>query len=241
MDCRRKDWAVSFSSGGRELHVRIRAARLWHAVHAAGGLTLDLAWGGNGTAADFAGRDIKGKAVLIQDILTPGVLNRWINNEGAVQRAIDNGAAAVGIIYGVADNFSLWEGARTGPGFNVGFEDGKVLRELLGKEQPVKVTLKVTGEMKSGLKTASVLGTLPGTTDEEIIVMAHMDAYFDGAIDNGFGRRRDDGAVGAFREGSRGAAASQHPLHGLRRPSRRSWRKLAARCARTPSWRRPSS
>jgi hypothetical protein len=152
-----------------------------------GGLTLDLAWGGNGTAADFAGRDIKGRAVLIQDILTPGVLNRWINNEGAVQRAIDKGAAAVGIIYGVADNFSLWEGARTGPGFNVGFDDGKVLRELLGKEQPVKVTLKVTGDMKSGLKTASVLGTLPGTTDEEIIVMAHMDAYFDGAIDNGSG------------------------------------------------------
>ena len=71
--------------------------------------------------------------MLIQDILTPGVLNRWINNEGAVQRAIDRGAAAVGIIYGIADNFALWEGTRTGPGFNVGFEDGRVLRELLGK------------------------------------------------------------------------------------------------------------
>jgi hypothetical protein len=153
----------------------------------ADGLTLDLVWGGMGTAADLAGRSLKGKAVLIQDILTPGVLNRWINNEGAVQRAIDNGAAAVGIIYGIADNFSLWEGARTGPGFNVGFEDGRVLRELLGKGQPVQVTMKVASEMRSGLKTASVLGTLPGATDEEILIMAHIDAYFDGAIDNGSG------------------------------------------------------
>jgi hypothetical protein len=151
------------------------------------GLELDLVWAGMGTAADFAGRDVKGKAVLIQDILTPGVLNRWINNEGVVQRAIEHGAAAVGIIYGVADNFALWEGTRTGPGFNVGFDDGKVLRELLGKEQPVKVKLKMTSEMRPGLKTASVLGTLPGTTDEEVIIIAHIDAFFEGALDNGSG------------------------------------------------------
>jgi hypothetical protein len=182
-----KGWSVSFSSGGRDY--TLASARPAHGMPStpADGLTLDLVWGGNGTAADLAGRDLKGKAVLIQDILTPGVLNRWINNEGAVQRAIGKGAAAVGIVYGVADNFALWEGTRTGPGFNVGFEDGKVLRELLGKEQPVKVTLKVSGEMKPGLKTASVLGTLPGTTDEEIIVMAHIDAFFDGALDNGSG------------------------------------------------------
>ncbi len=41
--------------------------------------------------------------------------------------------------------------------------------------------------MRSGLKTASVLGTLPGTTNEDIIVMAHIDAFFEGALDNGSG------------------------------------------------------
>jgi hypothetical protein len=182
-----KGWEVSFASNGRSY--AFQSARPTYGMPStpADGLTLDLVWGGMGTAADLAGRNLKGKAVLIQDILTPGVLNRWINNEGAVQRAIDNGAAAVGIIYGIADNFSLWEGARTGPGFNVGFEDGRVLRELLGKGQPVQVTMKVASEMRSGLKTASVLGTLPGATDEEILIMAHIDAYFDGAIDNGSG------------------------------------------------------
>jgi len=45
----------------------------------------------------------------------------------------------------------------------------------------------MTSEMKSGLKTATVIGTLPGTTDEDIWIVAHMDGYFDGAIDNGSG------------------------------------------------------
>jgi hypothetical protein len=182
-----KGWEVSFTSGGK--HYTVESARPAHGMPSTppAGLELDLVWAGTGTAADFAGRDVKGKAVLIQDLLTPGVLNRWINNEGVVQRAIDHGAAAVGIIYGIADNFALWEGTRTGPGFNVGFEDGKVLREALGKEQPVKVTLKMRSEMRPGLKTASVLGTLPGATDEEIIVIAHIDGYFEGALDNGSG------------------------------------------------------
>jgi hypothetical protein len=152
-----------------------------------GGLTLDLVWGGNGTAADFAGRDIKGKAVLIQDILTPGVLNRWINNEGATARAASAGAAAVGVVYGIADNFALWEGTRTGAGFNVGYEDGKTLRDMIGRGEKVTVTIKVQAETKSGLKTASVLGTLPGTTDEDVFIIAHIDGYFEGALDNASG------------------------------------------------------
>ena len=51
----------------------------------------------------------------------------------------------------------------------------------------MKVKIKLDAEEKTGLKTASVLGTLPGTTDEDIIIIAHMDAFFDGAIDNGSG------------------------------------------------------
>jgi hypothetical protein len=182
-----KGWEVSFSSGGRRIALASARPAQGMASTPPNGLDLDLVWVGNGTAADFLGRDVGGKAVLIQDILTPGVLNRWITNEGAVQRAYDKGAAAVGIVYGVAENFALWEGARGGAGFNVGFEDGKVLRELLGKGQAVKVTLRVSSELRPGLKTASVLGTLPGRSDEEIIVMAHIDGFFEGALDNGSG------------------------------------------------------
>ena len=178
---------MSFTSGGKRFSLESARPAAGMPSTPPSGLDLDLVWAGNGTAADFMGRDVTGKAVLIQDILTPGVLNRWITNEGAVQRAYDKGAAAVGIVYGIADNFALWEGARGGPGFNVGFQDGRMLRELLGKGQPVKVTLRVTSEMRSGLTTASVLGTLPGKTDEEVLVMAHIDGFFEGAIDNASG------------------------------------------------------
>jgi hypothetical protein len=41
--------------------------------------------------------------------------------------------------------------------------------------------------MKDGLKTASVWGVLPGMTDENIAVMAHTEAFFEGAMDNASG------------------------------------------------------
>ena len=37
------------------------------------------------------------------------------------------------------------------------------------------------------MKTANVWGMLPGATDENIAVMAHADAFFEGAMDNASG------------------------------------------------------
>ena len=72
-----------------------------------GGVEFDLVWVNAGTAADFVGRDVKGKAVLIQSVPTPGALRQSITAERAVQRAIDAGAAAIGMIYGISDNFTV--------------------------------------------------------------------------------------------------------------------------------------
>jgi len=47
--------------------------------------------------------------------------------------------------------------------------------------------MRLTVEMRSGLKTASVWGMLPGATDENIAVMAHTDSFFEGAMDNASG------------------------------------------------------
>ena len=35
--------------------------------------------------------------------------------------------------------------------------------------------MKLTTEVRPNLKSVSIYGTLPGTTDENILVMAHMD------------------------------------------------------------------
>ncbi|HYL39636.1 MAG TPA: M28 family peptidase [Bryobacteraceae bacterium] len=47
--------------------------------------------------------------------------------------------------------------------------------------------MELATEERSGLRDASVWGQLPGTTDEDIIVMAHHDGFFEGALDNASG------------------------------------------------------
>lgn len=179
---------ISFSSGGAPFALKTARPAEDAPSTPAGGLEFELVWVNTGTAADFVGRDVRGKAVLIQSVPMPGVLRHSITLEGAVQRAISAGAAAIGLMYGISDNFALFELRTQGkPGFCIGYEDGRIVLDRIGKGETVKVKIALQSEERANLKTASVLGTLPGTTDEDIIIVAHMDGYFDGAIDNGSG------------------------------------------------------
>ena len=152
-----------------------------------GGLDLDVAWVGLGTAADFAGRDVKGKLVIIQSMPMPGVVSHSAVYNGSARRAAERGAAAVALNVAIPGNFQVQIGFNSErPTFTMGTEDTAALREALEKN-PVKVHVELETESRSGLRDASVWGVLPGTTDEDIIVMAHHDAYFDGALDNASG------------------------------------------------------
>ena len=104
----------------------------------------------------------------------------------------------------ISDNFAVWQRTGSGPGFNVGYADGMRLRDMLGRGQRVTVALRVESAMVPGLTAASVWGTLPGTTDEEVLVIAHMDGYFRAALDNASGARGHDRAGGALREPTAG-------------------------------------
>jgi hypothetical protein len=182
-----KAWAIRFTDGGTtfELPSARPAAR---APSTPGdGLELEVVWVGGGAAADYIGRDVKGKAVLVHDIPLPGDIRHTVSLEGSVARAFEKGAAAVGIVFGISDNFAIWQSTAGRPGFNLGYEDGMKIREMLGQGRTVKVRLQLETEMRSGLKTASVIGTLPGRTDEDVTIIAHMDGYFQAALDNGSG------------------------------------------------------
>ena len=183
-----KSYGISFSGGGEPFTLKTARPAEDAPSTPVSGVEFEIGWVGSGTAADFIGRDVRGKAVLIQSIPTPGVLRQSINYDGAIDRAIKAGAAAIGMVYGISDNFALWELRTQGkPGFAVGYEDGRAILDRLGKGQTVKVKIALEAEERAGLQTASVLGTLPGPLDEDIIIVAHMDASFDGAIDNGSG------------------------------------------------------
>src|SRR5260370_36108024 len=69
----------------------------------------------------------------------------------------------------------------------LGRDDGTAVREMIEKRQAPRVRVRLDVEIRSGLKTASVWGVLPGSTDENIAVMAHTDSFFEGAMDNASG------------------------------------------------------
>jgi hypothetical protein len=193
-----REWAITFTAGGKTQTFKSTLPALRSSATPPAGLDLELVWVGEGTAADFVGRDVKGKAVLLHSIPAPGSMGHSASYERALTRAQQKGAAAVGVVYGISDNFSIWQGLNESgggqpatrasiPGFFMGWEDGRAVRELIGQGQPVRVQLKLAVDERTGLKSQSVVGTLPGANDEEIIVMAHMDGYFEAALDNGTG------------------------------------------------------
>jgi Zn-dependent M28 family amino/carboxypeptidase len=76
------------------------------------------------------------------------------------------------------------------PTFSLGLDEGLAVRELIARSSPgtaphVKLTLDV--KMVPNLKTATIWGSLPGTSDENIMIVAHRDGWFEGANDNGTG------------------------------------------------------
>lgn len=180
-------FAITFASGDGDF--TLESARPAEDMPSTprGGLEYELVWVGQGSDADYLGRDVRGKAVLVQDIPLPGDIRHTVAIEGVVERAYARGAAAVGIVYGISDNFAIWQDTDGNPGFNLGYEDGMRLRDMLGRGERVTVRLELQAEEVEGLTAASVWGTLPGQTDEEILVIAHLDGFFQAASDNASG------------------------------------------------------
>jgi hypothetical protein len=156
------------------------------------GVELEAAWGGLGTEADFRDRDVRRKAVFIYSIPQPGTLHYSARSNGAIERAEDKGAAAIVLIIGIPGNVTnqLWSRGEHVPMFSLGLQDGEAVRQLMEQApagQPPKLRIRLETKMESGLKTASIWAALPGATDENILVMAHFDSWFYGALDNASG------------------------------------------------------
>ncbi|MEE2844890.1 MAG: M28 family peptidase [Gemmatimonadota bacterium] len=153
-----------------------------------GPISVEAIWVGLGTELDFAGRDVRGKAVVFQAMLAPGQMGNSSNMERVVQQAQAAGAAMTIGIWGYAGNMGIIQStlAQQTPGFWMGFEDGRRLRDLIA-EGPVTISASLDVDWIEGLTSPSQYGTLPGTTDETIIITAHMDGWFDAALDNASG------------------------------------------------------
>jgi hypothetical protein len=78
------------------------------------------------------------------------------------------------------------------PTFSIGSEDGALLQSLLtdaAMTESVEIDMQMEVNYVEGLNTSSVRGEVRAATPdaEKIIIVAHRDAYFEGAADNASG------------------------------------------------------
>jgi len=79
-------------------------------------------------------------------------------------------------------------------------KDGYAMRDMIGKAgaTPPHVSVRLDIKMVPNLKTGMVWGTLPGTTDETIVLIAHRDGWFESGTDNASGVAAEVGLAEYF-------------------------------------------
>jgi hypothetical protein len=186
-----QSWTITASSGATTLQLD-RSAAPAYGTPGTGpeGLDVDAVWAGTGSDADFAGRDVRGKAVFMFSMALPGSMNNTSTAEGAPKRAETRGAAAVFEVIALPGNSRnvLYPVRVNIPVFALGMEDGYAMRDLIGRsERAPRVRIRLDVQQVPNEKSSLVWGTLPGASDETVYVMAHRDGWFDAATDNASG------------------------------------------------------
>ncbi len=157
------------------------------------GLTADAIWVGVGSGADFIGRDVKGKVVVIYSTFVPGGRSHSASDRAGLfnanTRAAELGAAAIVNVMGVPGNgqFQPEGGVRQIPHFTLSQDEGFALKERLDAGERVTLRLRLVVPELRNLETAYTIATLPGASDERVVVMTHTDGYFQAATDNAAG------------------------------------------------------
>jgi hypothetical protein len=157
------------------------------------GITADAVWVGIGAGADFIGRDVKGKAVVIYSTFVPGGRSHSASDRAGLfnsnARAVQMGAAVVLNVMAVPGNgqFQPEGGLRTIPQFTVSQDEGFALRDRLDKGDKVTLHFQLDVPPIANSPTEYTIATLPGASDEQIVVMTHTDGYFQAAMDNAAG------------------------------------------------------
>lgn len=160
------------------------------------GITAEAVWVGVGAAPDLIGRDLRGKAVLVYSTFVPGGRSHsasdragLFNSDTLVTKA---GAAMIINVMAVPGNGQFNpEGAPEGPDavptLTISQDEGFMLRDRLAAGEKVQLTVTLDIEERTGLKTENIYATLPGMSDEQLLIMAHCDGFFQGAMDNASG------------------------------------------------------
>jgi hypothetical protein len=160
------------------------------------GITAEAVWVGVGAGPDFIGRDVKGKAVIIYSLFVPGGRSHSASDRAGIFNsdtlATKAGAVMIINVMGIPGNGQFNpEGAPAGPDavptMTISQDEGFMLRDMLAAGQKVQIHLKLAVEVRRDLSTQNVIARLPGRSEEEVLVLSHTDAFFEGAMDNAAG------------------------------------------------------
>jgi len=198
-----QSWELTAIAGATSLKLTTAQPSYTSAGTTGAGVDLEVVYAGLGSEADFIGRDVRGKAVLLFSNPMPGSWRHTSTQEGAIARAQQKGAAAIVVsiqlphVVGMTGDSGdgnirtqLYPTGTNVPTFSLGMKDGMEFRNMIGAApagQPVHLKLRMDVQQVPNLKTGTVWGKLPGTTDETIYIEAHRDGWFEAATDNGSG------------------------------------------------------
>jgi len=185
-----QSWSVMASDDGKTLPLETAQPTYLTEATPPAGLDLEAVDVAFGSEGDLEGRDVRGKAVFFYS--TDYMSRHSTIQGGAIKRIADRGAAAIFVTLLIPGNlrFQFYPVGVKIPTFALGLEDGMAMREMIGRSrgnQAPHVKVRLDVKMVPNLKTATIWGTLPGTTEENIVIVAHRDGWFEGANDNGTG------------------------------------------------------
>ena len=130
-DWRATDWAASYRAADGSTTTLATAFPVAR-TRATGprGVTAEAVWVGVGSGADFIGRDVEGKAVVIYSVFVPGGRSHSASDRAGLfdanTRAVALGAAMVVNVMGVPGNgqFQPEGGLREVPQFTLSMDQG---------------------------------------------------------------------------------------------------------------------
>lgn len=152
---------------------------------------FSLLYLGKGTEADYAGRDVTGKLVLV-DI---NQRDEWWINYPVYQAHLKGARALIAVQSGgygeIAEealNAQDIAGPEDAPAFSISRRDAAVLKAMLSDPacaDGIPVLLNADTRVRRGCTTYNITGCIPGRHPERMILMsAHYDSYFSGFQDD---------------------------------------------------------
>ena len=190
------DWQASYSIDGRITALESAFPVGKTAPTPEGGISAEAVWVGVGSEADFLGRDVKGKVVVVYSTFVPGGRSHSASRRARIfnanERASKLGAAMIINVMAVPGDARFNPlGAPSAdygvPLITINQDEGFRLRDSLGSGAKIQVGLQLNIDIRKDVGTANLIATLPGASDEQIVIAAHTDGFFQGAMDNAAG------------------------------------------------------